>query len=100
MRTLLHDRQRDRWGGSGPALSLLGALLLGACVGQTGELPPEEPVDPSIQEVPAESLAAMGVAKVTWINADTDKDLGTLVDGAVLDLAAQPTRQLALRFDT
>jgi len=70
------------------------------------KLPPGVRVDASLAEIevaqpPAAPRGEAGaVVGFTLINADTDRPIGPLADGATLDLAKLPTRNLNVRAET
>src|SRR5215210_7622077 len=49
---------------------------------------------PAIEALEARSLFAAAVSGFTLINADTDRPIATLADGAVINLSTLPTRNL------
>ena len=62
-------------------------------------LPPGVRVDPALAQVEPPKPQEAAVLAFTLINADTDRPIGPLADGATLDLAALPTRNLSVRAD-
>jgi hypothetical protein len=92
----------------GPGLAALGEPPSGRTLDWVVlvKLPPGVRVDASLAEVEAAPAPraprgeAGAVVSFTLINADTDQPIGPLADGATLDLAKLPTRNLNVRADT
>ncbi len=83
-----------------------GALQTGSVATLTGGgavsigQPPRDAARDWAALVRATGGGAMAVTGFVLVNADTDRDLGPLADGATINLAALPTRNLNVRAET